>query len=496
MKRAFAFLLVLVMMLGCFAGCGNSGESANNEGEMPTVRMVYEMEALDDQEMIEEAMSKYTQEKIGCKLELIPIPYASYGEQVNLITSSTSDPVDIIMMEGWSGVTAPVLAAKGAIMPITDLVDQYAPGAKEAVGQFLESGVIDGELYQLPTIKNLALQYGVVMRKDLVEKYNIDLDSIKTEEDLTAVFETVSAGEPGMIMVSPEGVNLWLDSSEYDQLGDKIGVLENRGTELKVVDLVETELYAKQSRLHSEWYQKGYIAQDIMTSPDSVWDLISAGKQFAVLCDVKPGFIDEKYSATGGVELVQVDLSVPFTFTSRASTYGWAIAHNAPNPELAMQVIELMFTDPDFLNILDWGIEGVHYEKVEGYDNIIRYPEGVNSDNCGYAHGNQYAYGNQLISYIREGSDPTLYEQLDAWNKSADVSKAMGFVWDYTTVKTEYTAVSNVNEKYLIAISLGVLDYDTYIEEYKAELKKAGNDIIIAEKQRQLDEWAKANGIQ
>ena len=72
---------------------------------------------------------------------------------------------------------------------------------------------------------------------------------------------------------------------------------------------------------------------------------------------------------------------------------------------------------------------------------------------------------------------------------------AMGFVWDYTTVKTEYTAVSNVNEKYLYAITDGVMDYDTYIDEYVQALKDAGIDKIIAEKQAQLDAWATANGI-
>ena len=71
----------------------------------------------------------------------------------------------------------------------------------------------------------------------------------------------------------------------------------------------------------------------------------------------------------------------------------------------------------------------------------------------------------------------------------------MGFVWDYTTVKTEYTAVSNVNEKYLYAITEGVMDYDTYIDEYVQALKDAGIDKIIAEKQAQLDAWAEVNGI-
>lgn len=39
------------------------------------------------------------------------------------------------------------------------------------------------------------------MRKDLVEKYNINTDEIKEPKDMEKVFETVQAGEPDMTML-------------------------------------------------------------------------------------------------------------------------------------------------------------------------------------------------------------------------------------------------------------------------------------------------------
>ena len=57
-------------------------------------------------------------------------------------------------------------------------------------------------------------------------------------------------------------------------------------------------------------------------------------------------------------------------------------------------------------------------------------------------------------------------------------------------VLNEVTACNNVVTKYHNALIGGQLDPSTTIPEFVAELEKAGIDKIIAEKQRQMDEWA------
>ena len=510
MKRLVALAMALCLLAGILAGCATKPAASEDKPqasksevatevattEAPTVRLMVSMDSLPDMEMVQEELSRIAMEKAGCKVELGPVPYSNYGQQVNLLVSSSSDPVDIMAMNVYVGISAPPLVAKGGLLPMDDLLEEYGQGAKEALGEYLQAGVINGELYELCSIRNMALQWGIMMPKAMVEKYDIDLDSIKSEDDLAPIFEKVAAAEPNMIMVMPEGgQKCWIDEASYDPLGDSFGVLENRGESLEVVNFVETEGFAESARRHSEWFKKGWISKDILTTTETAWDLIKAGKLFSVITTVKPGVEMEKQIATGGVEMVCVTLGEPFTYTTRASTFGWTIPYNSPNPEAAMKVLNLMYSDEEFLNVLDWGIEGTHYVKVDGYDNVITFPEGVTAETSGYYHGLNWMFGNQYISYVWEGNEPDLYTNLQEWNNSADVSKAMGFVWDYTTVKTEYTAVSNVNEKYLYAITEGVMDYDTYIDEYVQALKNAGIDKIIAEKQAQLDAWAEVNGI-
>ena len=62
-----------------------------------------------------------------------------------------------------------------------------------------------------------------------------------------------------------------------------------------------------------------------------------------------------------------------------------------------------------------------------------------------------------------------------------------------TNVQNEVTACANVTAKYGPALQCGSLDPETTIPKFLDELKAAGADTIIAEKQRQLDDWLEAN---
>ncbi len=59
------------------------------------------------------------------------------------------------------------------------------------------------------------------MRKDLVDKYNIDTTKIKSLDDLDAVFKIIKDNEPGIIPTVKYGISI-LDiyvGSFFDTLG-------------------------------------------------------------------------------------------------------------------------------------------------------------------------------------------------------------------------------------------------------------------------------------
>ena len=91
--------------------------------------------------------------------------------------------------------------------------------------------------------------------------------------------------------------------------------------------------------------------------------------------------------------------------------------------------------------------------------------------------------------YCLEGSDPASLDWELEQNKIAKTSPAMGFTFDSSSVKTQYTTVNNVIKQYMPGLNCGSLDPDTEIEKFVKALDDAGYQDILNAKQEQLDAW-------
>ena len=151
-----------------------------------------------------------------------------------------------------------------------------------------------------------------------------------------------------------------------------------------------------------------------------------------------------------------------------------------------MMLLNLMYTDADFFNTLNWGIEGTHYVKTE--DGHITFPEGVDANSSGWYLNLGWVFGNQFLSYLWEGNELDLWDRTKEYNDTAEMSPAAGFVFDTASVKNEYAACQAVKDEYLQSIETGSMDIDK-LDEMNDKFEASGLQIIIDEKQRQLDEF-------
>ena len=169
----------------------------------------------------------------------------------------------------------------------------------------------------------------------------------------------------------------------------------------------------------------------------------------------------------------------------------WAVPQFAENPQKSVELLNLLYSDKDLVNLIDWGIEGKHYVKTD--TGVIDYPQGVDANTTGYALNSGFQFGNQFLSYIWKGDSPDLWKEMDSFNKDAKASKALGFLFDSSSVKTEVAAVSNAINQFKGALEDGLVDPKTELPKFQEKLKAAGIDKIIEEKQKQLDKWAQQN---
>ncbi|MGO4273980.1 ABC transporter substrate-binding protein, partial [Paenibacillus sp. TAF58] len=331
---------------------------------------------------------------------------------------------------------------------------------------------------------------GVLMRKDLVEKYKINVAAIKTIDDLDQVYKTIKDNEPTIV---PLGAGLSVPSDFYvwyDKLGDRLGVLPGYDNGLKVVNLFETKEYEDYLNKARSWAKAGYINKDAATTQANASDLLKADKAFSYFIGLRPGNLESEIRANGK-ELVFAPL-MPNIYATTSSTQSglWTISANSTNPERAMMLMNLMYTDKDLANLFIYGIEGKHYVKVS--DNAIDYPAGIDSKTVGYSI-QSWIYTNPSIAYLMKSDLKEMWKLTAEANQKAIKSKALGFTFNSEPVKNEVIALKNVTDQYAKGLESGTLDPADKLPEFRAKLKAAGIDKVIAEKQKQLDAWAAAN---
>ncbi|MFD2613933.1 ABC transporter substrate-binding protein [Paenibacillus gansuensis] len=460
------------------ANNGNAADTGTEELKPVTLSLIYPGGPQKDEQLVEEAMNKILKEKINASIDIQPIDWGAWGDKTNLMMS-TGEKFDVIFTATWNGYGQSV--AKGAYVELDDLLQQHGKDILANLDPiFLEGPRVKGKIYAIPTNKERASNQGILVRKDLVDKYKFDLSKVKTMADLEPLFQTIKENEPNVTpLYITEGTIFVQYINGLERLSDNVvpGSLAPGSTSFAWE--MDDPGYLEKIKLNREWFKKGYINADAATTKAASEDMAKAGKIFAWTTALKPGK-DKEVEAATGVKLVQIPLTEPYTSTGDTTNSMLAISKTSKDPERAMMLMNLLHSDKELLNLLVNGIEGKHYKKVA--DNVI---EPLNKDS--YNPGNNWMMGNQFLNYLYSNEDPQKWEQYKAFNAQAKVSPGFGFTFDLEPVKNEITQITNVDKQFAVPVLTGSVDSDKFIPQWKEKLQKAGLEKVIAEKQKQFD---------
>jgi len=466
------------------ASTGGDATEAPDELKPHKLTLVYPGTPQTDEAVVEEALNKLLTAKINATIDLMPIDWGAWDDKVNLMIAGR-DVIDIYFTAQWNGHANNV--SKGAFLPLNDLIDQYGQGIKETLDPaFLEGAKINGKNYGVPTNKELASAGGIVYRKDVADELGIDMSAVKEPKDLDAVYAVVKEKRPDLVPLYTNGAVFNAHYfGNYDFLGDSTipGALlkdENGTTVAPVEDSARYQDYLKLAR---DFYVKGYINADAATTQVAPQDAWNAGKVFSTIEPMKPGKDAEIASAAGiPGKTAQIIMTSKTVATSETAGSMLGISSTSTNPERAMMLINLLHTDKEINNLLNFGIEGVHYTK----NGEIISPTGKTAD---YAPGSAWMFGSQFLNYVWDTEAPDKWEQFKAFNEGAISSPALGFVFDSEPVKSEVGALANVIRQFQKAVETGSVEPEQGLKEYRQALKDAGIDKVIAEKQKQFDDF-------
>ena len=125
-------------------------------------------------------------------------------------------------------------------------------------------------------------------------------------------------------------------------------------------------------------------------------------------------------------------------------------------------------------------------------DTHYKLPEGVTKrEDTGYAPI-VYPQGNRFLLRIEDGLPADTWQKYEEFNNNSKISPALGFVFNPENVMNEISAIENVYQEFAPSLMVGATDPDEYLPKFLEKLKTAGSETVIAEMQRQYDEW-KAN---
>lgn len=500
MVRLIAFSLLLTTVLSaCSKSGGNtqpassvapsspstSTESASASPNEPPVELtwyyiVFNMPA--DQQAVEDAVNAYIKPKINATIKLKPLIESGYKDKINTMLAA-NESFDLLWTSNWGGGDYDNKVAKGAFLALDEMLEQ-TPKLKEAIPQAAwDDTRVGGKIYAVPNMQIAAKAEGYAIQKRFVDKYNLDLDSIKSPYDIEPFLKTLKENEPDIIPIAKtDNIFDFGRAFGYTPFSYKAD-----DPERKIIDTIDKPEYREYLDVMRRWYLNGYIYKDAATMKDDQFVALLQSGKVAVEWNttMKPGGEVEDQKRFGGNEVIYKRLSEP-EFTGVRPTMT-AISRTSEHPEKALQFLELTATDPTLFNLLAFGIEGKHYTKVG--ENTIR----INQDG-GYKEDLGWVFGNVLIGYLKEGQAPDTWEKTKALNESAKRPETAGFNHDTEPFKTEAANMDAVSQQYGKALQSGAVDPAKIFPKYREALIKAGYEKVRDIKQQQLDAWFAAQG--
>lgn len=496
-KKILALSIAAVLMAGTLTACSSKANSNSQSKDSTKVseRKPYNVLIMmpgnakaEDCKLVSEAASKITKEKFNTTVEIVRVGFGSYNQQINLALSS-GEKLDLFYTNRDPFNSA---VNNGQVVALNDILKTNGKDLLKNISEAdLRCTSVNGKIYAIPGNKEKAVSWGFAMVKDMADATGIDYSKIKSELELEPLLQAVKQKYPGVYPVSSSNGGMSIMTTN-DDLGGDFGSLKDctNPKDTKVINWYETNEYKEIVNRRYDWVKRGLIMPDAATNTEGDEAIIGGGKAFGRFLNVKPGIAAEMEKKTSK-KMVVLNFTDTYTTTSRLDIL-WSMAVNSEKPERAMEILNEMYINPDLENILINGVEGKHFQVIDKEKGIVNYPEGVNASNSGYP-SYCWAWPNEMISYVWKGNAADIWQQTAEYNKKAIISPAKGFAWNNSEVLNEIAACNNVRSKYAIALETGSINPAEILPKFIKELKSAGVDKIITEKQKQLDLWLSKN---
>lgn len=432
---------------------------------------------------VQDAINDYIADKINVKINLTDVGSGEYTDKANLALANNE--INLLWTASWEGtIGTNDLYPANAVYDLTDLLPGTPLYSSMAEGQW-EAAKYDGKIYFVPVYKDNVEGYDFMFRQDLIDQHNWDISSVKELKDLEPMLEDAKNDGlkyPFLTQKTAMFYRWYIDKFDFFTADSATNFVAVDRASDEVVDTILTPEYLEFCTLMGEWADKGYISEDDYTKVTT--DTTTQTQDWAVSWWTDIPVNDEADSRYGQDVTMQPATNRWAHSTSALGSCYCVTANSTPEQAQAcVDFLGLLYTDSKLADLYTFGIEGEDF-TYDANGQVTQTSEKYNHS--------MWESANATIVTPLDNEPANKAELYDEFNGGANTSSAAGFRFDKSPVESQYAACANVSGEYGFNLENGGIpasDVAATIEAYQAALDEAGYQDVLAEFQKQYDDW-------
>ncbi|WP_334073256.1 MULTISPECIES: extracellular solute-binding protein [Paenibacillus] len=502
LKKWFGAVTTTVLALSLMlAGCGGKTETGGNKGNSPTntesatsaPKETVTLKAyfpgdkpagFDD--VLQAVNDKLKADNVGAALNINFLPWSDYGNAVSVKMSAGED-FDMYLDAPWLSMNQ--MIASNSLLELDAMVAERPELKASIPDEMWDYNKFDGKIMGIPLGTTQGPVYGLLIRKDLREKYG--LPELKTLEDLEKFLYTVKENEkdvrPFVIngikadklpFILSESANLALD--EVLEIG--VSMFAYSTKDKKVVGQWASPMIADGYERVTKYYKDGIISKNIAQEQNAE-TLFKQGK-YAATYYAADGVEGLKYSdmLKDGSDKLEVfvpngDKAKPYTAFQQWNFL--CIPASSKHSDLALDVVNWLSIKENH-DLMEYGIQGKDWEPV---------------GDTSYKVLSNYSFPGFVLTWrptLNRTPDTMMPDDKKWFDFSADpanftLSPTAGFSFNAEKVKTEYAKITPLHDSLFLPLSQGLLPADEGKAMLEEKMASLGGQKVIDEIQAQIN---------
>lgn len=519
MKRKFMVILVVLALLISMVGCSgkadeekavekspesstetsksNTEKSAtetSDELEEVTLRFYFFGDSREKVQDVWDTISEKYKKELNVKFEIGFIPGSEYSNKL-IAMAASGDDYDMNFDGNWLAYSQ--MVTKGAYLDLTELLPKYAPDlyAKYQELGVLDAASVDGKIVALPWTMSMNQRPYFTFNTKLAKEAGIPIEdgSVKTFEDVDKVLEQFYAKFPKIEGIGEFKAEAIYAKYELVPLNYHNLVYSLKDEKPVVMAFEDTEAYKERAMWAKKWNDAGYISKNAVN--EEVDGNVLLGEEMRFSHFTWHEWSKNLGKVVGDNIATTSELYPDMRYGNRSPLSNVvAINANAANPERTLMFLNLLETDQELYDLVHYGIEGETY-KLNG--TMAEYAvEGMTGANSNYME-----WGGQWALWKPQFMRPNATYAEGFWAKEAELAAQeknvntplSSFFPDSSKIQNELAARDQIWELDKLIRYGAVKSADDAVAEMREKQQAAGSAVIVAEIQRQVDEFLAGN---